>query len=195
MKLRDNQQERSFAQQKDLIWLNKIKSKTDWIWFIVGFSDGEGSINVSFKKRLDYKCGWKIVPVFNISQKEKAILARIKQFFGCGTLRDRKDGVYYYEVENQIMLKSRIIPFFEKYPFKTEKKLLSFQYFVKILKILEMPNWDSYENLVTILDYRDKMIVKRPKKYSNDYILKQMKSSETICQKLDNQLSDDIVQS
>jgi len=184
MKTKDNQQERSLNEQKDHSWLTQIKSKTEWIWFIVGFADGEGSINISVKKRNDYKCGWKITPVFSITQKERAILARVKQFFGCGTLRDRKDGVFYYEVENRAMLKSRIIPFFQTYPFKTEKKLQSFQYFVRIVKLLDDPNWDSYENLSKILDWREKIVVKRPRKYSKEEILAQMKSSETTCQTL-----------
>lgn len=38
-------------------------------WYIVGFADGEGSFNLSWRKRDDYLIGWKVSPVFNISQK------------------------------------------------------------------------------------------------------------------------------
>lgn len=47
-------------------------------WYIVGFADGEGSFNLSWRKRDDYLIGWKVSPVFNISQKEKTILSIIK---------------------------------------------------------------------------------------------------------------------
>jgi intein-encoded DNA endonuclease-like protein len=68
--------------------------------YIAGFTDGEGSFNVSIKKRLDYKESWKLTASFNISQKDRVILAWIKLILGCGTLRERNDGVVYYEVTN-----------------------------------------------------------------------------------------------
>lgn len=184
MKNRDNQQERLNDQDEN--WLQKIKTKPDWIWYIVGFCDGEGSLNVSFRPRQDYKCGWKITPVFNVSQKEKTILARLKSFFECGTLRDRKDGVWYYEVSNQQMLRSRILPFFQIYQFRTEKKLRDFQAFINICKILDEPDWDSIPHVQQILENREKMMVLRKRKYSSEFILKTIKSSETTCQTLSN---------
>lgn len=56
-------------------------------YYISGFVDGEGSFNVSFRKRDDFLIGWKITPVFNISQDEREILAWIKHILKCGTLR------------------------------------------------------------------------------------------------------------
>ena len=68
--------------------------------YIVGFVDGEGSFNISFKVRTDYVYGIQVYPSFNISQKEKDILVWIRNQFDCGTIRNRNDGVYYYEVHN-----------------------------------------------------------------------------------------------
>lgn len=179
MKRRDNQQERLYRDEQ---WFKEIKSKQDWIWYIVGFCDGEGSLNVSFKKREDYKCGWKITPVFNITQKEESILARIKQFFGCGTLRDRKDGVWYYEVENQVMLRTRILPFFQMYSFRTQKKLSNLTSFIQICDILDDSNWATKANITRILEIRENMHVLKKRKYTQEFILSNIKSSETICQ-------------
>ena len=49
--------------------------------YIAGFTDGEGSFNVSIKKRLDYKESWKLTASFNISQKDRVIHARITLSF------------------------------------------------------------------------------------------------------------------
>lgn len=46
---------------------------------IVGFRDGEGSFNTSFRKRDDFLLGWKITPVFTVSQKQRDILALSKR--------------------------------------------------------------------------------------------------------------------
>ncbi len=51
--------------------------------YIAGFTDGEGSFNVSIKKRTDYKKSWKLSASFNISQKDRVILAWIKHILGC----------------------------------------------------------------------------------------------------------------
>ena len=34
--------------------------------YLAGFADGEGSFNISFRPRNDYKMPWKISPCFNI---------------------------------------------------------------------------------------------------------------------------------
>jgi intein-encoded DNA endonuclease-like protein len=67
--------------------MNRQHTSRDIAFYIAGFTDGEGSFNVSFRKREDYLLGWKITPVFNISQKEKSILALVKHHLECGTLR------------------------------------------------------------------------------------------------------------
>src|SRR3990167_4485915 len=86
-------------------------------YYLAGFVDGEGSFNVSFRKRNDYKIPWKISLCFNISQKDKVILALFKQHLKCGTLRGRPDGVWYYEVNNLTAIGNNVIPFFRKFNF------------------------------------------------------------------------------
>lgn len=87
----------------------------DTAFYRSGFSDGEGSFNVDFRKRDDFLIGWKISPVFNISQKEKSITALIKKHLGCGTIRFRKLGVWVFEVDNRTALINTISPFFTRY--------------------------------------------------------------------------------
>ena len=53
-----------------------MKLEAQWI---VGFVDGEGNFNCSFRKRKDYSMPWKISLCFNVSQKDKVILTLFKR--------------------------------------------------------------------------------------------------------------------
>lgn len=140
--------------------------------YIAGFVDGEGSFNVSLKKRDDYKLKWKIAASFNISQKDKVILAKIKNILGCGTLRERADGVVYYEVTNIASLKEIIIPFFDKYGFWSSYKKSSYSVFRKIVfKMHESASIDT-KTFKEILDLRENLNIGigRKRKYTKDNI-------------------------
>jgi intein-encoded DNA endonuclease-like protein len=77
--------------------------------------DGEGSFNTSFRLRNDFVTGWKITPVFNVTQKERTVLDTIKNTLGCGIIRLRKDNVWVYEVTRKEDIYNTIIPFFDRF--------------------------------------------------------------------------------
>jgi hypothetical protein len=132
-------------------WLKNINPKDGY--YIAGFTDGEGSFNVSLKKRNDYVGEWKITASFNISQKDRVILSWIKKILGCGTLRERKDGVVYYEVTNVSSLKEKIIPFFTKFNFISSKKKTNFSIFKQIVEIMfqkEHLNKEGFEKIIQL---------------------------------------------
>jgi len=106
--------------------------------YLAGFADGEGSFNVSFRKRYDYKIPWKISLCFNISQKDSVILSQFKKHLKCGTIRERKhDGIWYYEVNNFNAIRTNVIPFFQRFGFLSAKKKRDFSKFQKIAKLIE----------------------------------------------------------
>ena len=148
--------------------------------YIVGFVDGEGSFNISFKIRTDYANRIQVYPSFNISQKEKNILVWIQNQFGCGTIRNRGDGVYYYEVHNHEELIEKIIPFFEKYKLKTKKKK-AFEIFSKTIEIISSKELE-WEDIKNIYNLREEIKVGRKRKYSLEDLEKFWKSPETTCQ-------------
>lgn len=145
--------------------------------YIVGFVDGEGSFNVSFKIRKDYRNGIQVYPSFNISQKEKNILVWIQNQLDCGSIRNRGDGVYYYEVHSINDLESKIIPFFKKYKLKTKKEK-AFRVFSEILEILSSKEL-KWEDIINIFNLREKTVVNRKRRYSIEDLEKFWKSSET----------------
>jgi len=113
--------------------------------YILGFVDGEGCFTISLfkhpKSRLKLK--WQVFPEFVISQKakSKAVLEKIKKFFGCGSiyLNKRYDNHYEhmmkYVVRNREELLTKIIPFFENNPLKTAKKN-DFRIFAQIVRMM-----------------------------------------------------------
>lgn len=141
-------------------------------YYITGFTDGEGSFNVSFRKRNDFLIGWKITPVFNISQDERKILGWIKHILKCGTIRKRKDGVYAFEVSNRESLKEYIIPFFDRFCFQSDKKKLQFQRFKQIFKLITNTRSLTYEHIKQILIWRNESNPKiEVRRYNDIFVL------------------------
>ncbi len=141
--------------------------------YLAGFADGEGSFNVSFRKRKDYAMPWKVSLCFNVSQKDKVILALFKRHLGCGTLRGREDGVWYFEVNNFNAIVENVIPFFDRFGFLSAKKKREFSKFRQMAKIIGEGDHLSREGIRSILDIRRDMndggVGKR--KYSDEEIL------------------------
>ena len=142
-------------------------------YYLAGFADGEGSFNISFRKRKDYAMPWKISLCFNVSQRDKVILALYKRHLKCGTLRGRKDGVWYYEVNNFTAIKENVIPFFNRFGFLSAKKKRDFSKFKQVAKIINEGNHLNRNGIKTIIDIRREMndggVGKR--KYSDQDIL------------------------
>jgi hypothetical protein len=126
-------------------------------YYLAGFSDGEGSFNVSFRPRQDYKVPWKVSLCFNVSQRDKVILALFKRYLQCGTLRMRQDGVWYYEVNNLNALWENVIPFFERFRFLSAKKKRDFSKFKKIAKLMREGRHLTEEGIREILKIRAQM--------------------------------------
>ena len=104
-----------------------------------------------------YKLKWKIEASFNISQKDRVILSKIKNILGCGTLRERKDGIVYYEVTNIKSLKEIIIPFFDKYNFWSSYKKSSYSIFRKIVFKMYNNEHNTNRGFKEIIDLREKI--------------------------------------
>ena len=165
-------------------------------YYLAGFADGEGSFNISFRPRSDFKIPWKISACFNISQKDEVILALCKKHFGCGTMRSRPDGIWYYEVNNLNALHENIIPFFERFGFLSAKKKRDFAKFKQIVELLRSGAHLTESGITKILAIRKEMNDGGKRRYSEEEILGTLKkSSETTRQTLEESSSDDIVRS
>ncbi len=140
-------------------------------YYLAGFADGEGSFNVNFRPRRDYNLKWKISLCFNISQRDPVILATFKRYLRCGTLRQRRDGVWYYEVNNLRAIVENVIPFFERFKFRSAKKKRDFSKFRKIARLMVENKHLTIEGIREILKLRSEMNDGGKRKYSDKEIL------------------------
>lgn len=164
-------------------------------YYLAGFSDGEGSFNVSFRPRPDYTIPWKVSLSFNVSQKDRVILALFKRHLGCGTLRGRPDGVWYYEVTNLNAIVENVIPFFERFPFLSAKKKRDFAKFKQIVALVQRGAHLTKKGIREILEIRERMNDGGKRRYAHvDILATLIESSETTCQ-ASPQSDDDIVRS
>ena len=156
-------------------------------WYLAGFADGEGSFNVSFRPREDYTLPWKVSLCFNISQRDPVVLTLCKRHLQCGTMRQRRDGVWYYEVNDFGSITGKVIPFFQRFRFQSEKKQRDFEKFVEIARLIRGRSHLRKDGIEVILRIRRSMNDGGAgrRKYSDDEILRHIDSgtsSETIRQ-------------
>ena len=163
-------------------------------YYLAGFTDGEGSFNVSFRPRSDSSLPWKVSLCFNISQKDRVILALFKRYFGCGTIRGRPDGVWYYEVNNLNAIWDTVIPFFRKYRFLSAKKKRDFSKFCQIASLFRANAHLTKEGIQRILEIRREMNDGGNRRYTDaDILTRYRESSETIRQTSSVVVDDEIV--
>lgn len=125
--------------------------------YLAGFTDGEGSFNVSFRKRGDYMMPWKVSLCFNVSQRDKVVLTLFKRHLKCGTLRQRQDGVWYYEVNNFTAIVENVIPFFDRFGFLSGKKQRDFAKFKQLARLMKEGRHLTKEGIDRILAVRLQM--------------------------------------
>ena len=164
-------------------------------YYLAGFTDGEGSFNVSFRPRHDYPIPWKVSLSFNVSQKDRVILALFKRYLGCGTLRGRPDGVWYYEVTNLNAIIENVIPFFERFPFLSAKKKRDFAKFRQIVALMKSGAHLTKNGIRQILEIRSDMNDGGKRRYAHADILASLVESSETTRQASPKSDDDIVRS
>jgi hypothetical protein len=139
--------------------------------YLAGFTDGEGSFNVSFRPRSDYRMPWKVSLCFNISQRDEVILSKFKRYLECGTMRRRHDGVWYYEVNNLAAIRENVIPFFDHFGFLSAKKRRDFAKFKQIAVVLAEGRQRDRDGIHEILKIRSTMNDGGNRRYTDELIL------------------------
>lgn len=149
-------------------------------YYLAGFADGEGSFNVTFRKRGDYRgLPWKISLCFNVSQRDEKVLRVFQRELGCGSMRMRADGVWYFEVNDLEDITHAVIPFFERFGFLSEKKQRDFRKFKELAVLLRDGSHRTYDGLREVLRIRSDMNdggAKR-RKYADEAILEHLRES------------------
>ena len=158
--------------------VNKVPDRIGW--YLAGFADGEGSFHVTFRPRNDYSMPWKVSLCFNVSQRDRVILALFKKHLNCGTMRERPDGVWYFEVNNRTALVENVIPFFRKFGFLSSKKKRDFRKFRQLVKALEGDEHLTVDRIKRILEIRKEMNDGGKRKYSDSEILSKLENPQRL---------------
>lgn len=180
----DNQQERPSARARregEALDANAIPAETGW--YLAGFADGEGSFNISFRPRTDYASPWKISLCFNISPRDPTVLRIFRDILSAGTLRQRKDGVWYFEVNDLKEIVATVMPFFDRFRLISAKKRRDFTKFKEIAQLLQCGEHRSNAGVRAILEIRREMNDGGKRRYAESEILRRLElaaSSETV---------------
>ena len=127
-------------------------------YFLAGFVEGEGSFNLSLRKKYDYGLKWQVVMSFNVSQKDPTLLYLLKKKLDCGIIKIRKkDGIHSFDVTKPSDIIEKVIPFFERYPIISEFKQTNFAIFCKVAKLMERGKHREPSGLREILELREKI--------------------------------------
>lgn len=166
--------------------LNFNKIPRDIGYYLAGFVDGEGSFYSSIRKRDDFSLGFCFSAGFNVSNRDFVILSLLKKHIGCGTIKERPDGCFLYQVDSLNSIQTNVIPFFKKFGFLSSKKKHEFSVFFEIVN-LQVLGIKTKEDVKQFLTLRKKLGLKRSSRffYSDEFILKKIQekieeSSETI---------------
>lgn len=110
--------------------------KLDAKW-ITGFVDGEGCFHVGIAKHPEMTAGFQVLPEFTVVQHERdvQILHALKNHFGCGVVRKNNGDRMAYRVRSTEHLLKIIVPFFQKHPL-VSKKRVDFEKFRTVLLMM-----------------------------------------------------------
>lgn len=146
----DNQQER--PSQPD--WIEEIPP--DLGHWVAGFVDGEGSFNVPIRREHDRRLPWRAGVSFNVSQVGRTAPDLLRDVFRCGTVRERGDGVVYFEVTKPKELKQIVFPFFHRFPLRGTKAR-DLEIFKVVTELIDSGEHRSTRGLRKIIALRSPM--------------------------------------
>ena len=127
-------------------------------FFLAGFVEGEGSFNVSLRRKVDYKVSWQVVMSFNVSQKDPTILHILRDQLNCGIIKVRKrDELHSFDVTSPRDIIQNVIPFFQKYPVLSNSKRKNFALFCSIAKLMNQGKHKTMSGLRKILEIRERI--------------------------------------
>ena len=118
------QETRSISQYNNL---NRDIKNLNYLYFLGGFVEGEGSNSVAVTVGKEFKFGVNLQPVFNVSQHVNGIniLHSFKELFGAGSVvqKSGSEDVWVYTIKGYKHIIKLVLPFLETYvqPFSCKK--------------------------------------------------------------------------
>jgi len=156
-----------FQKKRDKCETFKKKFKE---WF-VGYTDGDGCFNIYLNEKSE-----KITLTFKISQKgnNEQVLHYMKKELGVGKVRKDKLGMAHYLIRDQKGIEEKVIPLFEEYQLRTEKRYSYEKYLesYKVWKDTESSQREKILKIKNIIESTEKVERKKnPKEMTKSWII------------------------
>lgn len=109
----------------------------NYLYFLGGFVEGEGSMSVSISIHKDFKYGVNIQPVFNVTQHKNGleILNSFKELFGEGSVVQKSGSpdIFVYTLKGYKKIIKEVLPFLETYMCPFSCKMEEYSIFKQIV--------------------------------------------------------------
>lgn len=129
--------------------------------YIVGFVDGEGSFCVSISRKRFRVPEVKLRFEIELREDDEPILIEIQKTLGCGSIyhldyeRYKKWRPHVkFMIGSQRDIKSKVIPFFKKYPLQAKKRK-QFEFFCQVVEMIERGEHKTLEGIEEIRSLRE----------------------------------------
>ena len=125
--------------------------------WIVGFVDGEGCFHVGINPHPEMTAGFQVLPEFTVQrERDVQVLHALKAYFGCGVVRKNNGDRVAYRVRGHEHLSKNILPFFEKHPLKSRKRV-DFAKFREIVNLMNQGEHLKRDGVERIREITEKM--------------------------------------
>jgi len=128
-------------------------------YYITGYVEGEGCFSLGVHKNKRYTANYQFMPNFTLQVHivDLPLIKKIKSTFQCGRIYyNKRDNTVNYKVYKLNDLKTKIIPFFDKYRFQGNKKK-SFEIFKEVVSLLSKNKIRTDEQIAYIFYLKEKM--------------------------------------
>ena len=114
-----------------------LKGDIDPYW-LTGFVDGEGCFHVGISKHPELRFKYQILPELTVVQHKRdlSLLYNIRSAMNCGVVRKNHGDRYCWRVRDLKNLAEIVIPFFERYKLKSQKRI-EFHKFAKVVRLMQ----------------------------------------------------------
>jgi hypothetical protein len=123
--------------------------------YIAGYVDGEGCFSIAVQRNATCRVGFQLLPEFHVSQNgdRAEVLELIQKRFGCGYIKpnSRHDRALVYVVRQRRALLHLVIPFFERVPLISSKRL-DFEKFADVVRNMDRGRHLTPSGFADLLD-------------------------------------------
>nr|YP_009710725.1 LAGLIDADG endonuclease type 1 [Amanita phalloides]QFZ98674.1 LAGLIDADG endonuclease type 1 [Amanita phalloides] len=109
----------------------------NYLYFLGGFVEGEGSMSVSVTIHKDFKYGINIQPIFNVTQHKNGlnILNSYKELFNAGSIVQKSGSpdIYVYTLKGYKQIIKLVLPFLETYLCPFSCKMEEYSIFKEVI--------------------------------------------------------------